>query len=182
MTSQKLNWRQAKQVLYLSWFNFVLKHIPGKSIEKADGLSKRSDWQGVKKDNEDRMLIKIEQVRGVETLVEKENLREKIKKAQKGDKRVVKAVEELKKAGITMLKDKEQEIEDRVVMKGEKVYVPEGELRREVIWLHHNTLVGEHEGRQKMMELVTRNYWWLGVIKEVGKYVEGCNACQRYKN
>jgi len=32
-------------------------------------------------------------------------------------------------------------------MKGEKVYVPEGELRREVIWLHHNTLVGEHEGR-----------------------------------
>jgi len=60
MTSQKLNWRQAKWVLYLSWFNFVLKHIPGKSIEKADGLSKRSDWQGVKKDNEDRMLIKIE--------------------------------------------------------------------------------------------------------------------------
>jgi len=32
------------------------------------------------------------------------------------------------------------------------------------------------------MELVTRNYWWPGVTKEVGKYVDGCNACQRYKN
>jgi len=32
------------------------------------------------------------------------------------------------------------------------------------------------------MELVTRNYWWPGVIKEVGRYVDGCDACQRYKN
>jgi len=32
------------------------------------------------------------------------------------------------------------------------------------------------------MELVTRNYWWPGVTKEVGKYVDECDACQRYKN
>jgi len=32
------------------------------------------------------------------------------------------------------------------------------------------------------MELVTRNYWWPGVIKDVGKYVEGCDICQRMKN
>jgi len=32
------------------------------------------------------------------------------------------------------------------------------------------------------MELVTRNYWWLGVIREVGKYVEGCDLCQWMKN
>jgi len=30
--------------------------------------------------------------------------------------------------------------------------------------------------------LVTRNYWWPGVTKEGGKYVDGCNACQRMKN
>jgi len=33
-----------------------------------------------------------------------------------------------------------------------------------------------------MTELVTRNYWWLGVTKEVGRYVDGCDACQWYKN
>jgi len=33
-----------------------------------------------------------------------------------------------------------------------------------------------------MTELVTRNYWWPGVTKEVGRYVDGCDACQRYKN
>ena len=30
--------------------------------------------------------------------------------------------------------------------------------------------------------MVARNYWWPGLTKEVGKYVEGCDACQRYKN
>ena len=33
-----------------------------------------------------------------------------------------------------------------------------------------------------MVELVTRNYWWPGVTREVGWYVEGCDLCQRMKN
>jgi len=33
-----------------------------------------------------------------------------------------------------------------------------------------------------MMELVTRNYWWLGVIKYVRKYVDGYKLCQEMKS
>ena len=33
-----------------------------------------------------------------------------------------------------------------------------------------------------MVELIVRNYWWPGVMKEVGRYIDGCDACQRYKN
>jgi len=33
-----------------------------------------------------------------------------------------------------------------------------------------------------MVELVTRNYWWPGVTKEIKQYVEGCDQCQRMKN
>jgi len=149
---------------------------------KADRLSRRLDWQeGVKKDNEDRMLIRPEWVREVETVIEEGDLREKIKKAQE-DKKVVKAVEELKKAGVKTLRDKEWEIEDGVILKEGRIYMPEGKLRGKVIRLHHDTLVGGHKGRWKMTELVTRNYWWPGVTKEVGRYVDGYNAYQRYKN
>ena len=183
MTSQKLNRQQARWALYLSRFNFTLKHVPGKSMGKADGLSRRPDWQeGIERDNKDQTLIKPEWVRVAETLVEGGNLKERIKRAQEGDKRVVKAVEELKKAGIKTLRDEEWEIEDGVVLKEGRIYVPEGELRGEVIQLHHDTPVGGHGGRWKTMELVTRNYWWPGVTKEVGKYVDRCDACQRYKN
>ena len=33
-----------------------------------------------------------------------------------------------------------------------------------------------------MAELVTRNFWWPGVTKEVKQYMEGCDACQQNKN
>jgi len=75
---------------------------------KADELSRRLDWQkGVERDNEDQMLIKPEWMRGVETMVEEGDLRERIKKVQEGDERVVKTIEELKKAGVKTLRDEE---------------------------------------------------------------------------
>ena len=43
MKTQKLNQRQAKQVLYLSRFNLTLKHVPEVRIGKVDKLSKRPD-------------------------------------------------------------------------------------------------------------------------------------------
>jgi len=75
---------------------------------KADGLSRRPNWQeGVEKDNKDQKLIKLKWIRGAETMVEKGNLKERIKRVQEEDERVVKAVEELKRAGIKTLKDEE---------------------------------------------------------------------------
>ena len=103
-------------------------------MKKADGLSRRPDWQErVEKDNEDQKLIKPEQIRGAEMIIEKGNLKERIKKAQEGNEKVVKVVEELKKAEIKMLKDKEWEIKDGIVMKKEGIYIPEGKLRGEII-------------------------------------------------
>jgi len=101
----------------------------------------------VKKDNEDQTLIKPEWIRGMEMLMQEEDLKERIRKAQEGDEKIVKAVEELKKAGIKTLRDKEWEVEDGIVMKEERIYMPEGDLRREIIQLHHNTLVEGHGGR-----------------------------------
>ena len=115
---------------------------------KADGLSRRPDWQeGVEKDNKDQKLIKPEWIRETETMIEEGNLKERIKRVQEGDEKVVKVVEELKRAGIKMLKDEEWEVEDGIVMREGRIYVPEEELRGEIIHLHHNTPVGEHRGR-----------------------------------
>jgi len=67
--------------------------------------------------------------------------------------------------------------------KEEKVYMPKDEkLRAEIIRLHYDTPIGEHGRQWKTVELVTRNFWWPGVTKEVKRYMEGCNACQQNKN
>ena len=55
-------------------------------------------------------------------------------------------------------------------------------LKVEIIQLHHDTLVAGHGGKQKTTKSVTRNYWWPGVTKDVGKSMEGYDIYQRIKN
>jgi len=63
------------------------------------------------------------------------------------DDKVVKAVEEMKQAGVKMLRDKEWREIDGIIYKERKVYVPKDEkLRVEIIRLHHDTLIGRHGG------------------------------------
>jgi len=126
--------------------------MPGIRMKKVDSLSRRLDWKvGVENDNENQKLIKEEWVRGmIEVVVEgpKTMLLEKIKKARRKDKEVVKVVEEMKKAEIKNLRGEEWEIEGDLVLKEGKVYVPKDEeLRMEIVWLHHDMLVAEHSGR-----------------------------------
>jgi len=59
MKVQKLNRRQAQWALYLSQFDFTLKHVLETRIGKADGLSRRPDWKvEVDKDNENQVVVK----------------------------------------------------------------------------------------------------------------------------
>ena len=111
-------------------------------------------------------------------IIEGVNILEKIKKSDTKDDKVIKAIEEIKKAGVKMLRDKEWREEDGLILKEEKVYVPKDEvLRVEIIRLHHDMPMGGHKGQWKMAELVTRNFWWPGVTREVKQYVEGYNVC-----
>ena len=79
-------------------------------MEKANSLSRRSDQEKErKKDNEERILLKLEQleVRIGEVIVERVNILEKIRKSEAKDDEVIKAVKEIKKAKVKMLRDKE---------------------------------------------------------------------------
>jgi len=39
-------------------FDFALKHVAGKSMGRADGLSRRADWaERVERDNENQVVI-----------------------------------------------------------------------------------------------------------------------------
>jgi len=57
--------------------------------------------------NRDQTLIKLGWIKRTKILVEENDLRKRIQKVQEEDERVVKAVEELKKARMRMLRDKE---------------------------------------------------------------------------
>ena len=90
-----------------------MKHIPSSRIGKADGLSRRPDWEvGVEKDNKEQMLVKKEwlEARAVqvsEVVIEGVDVLDKIRKSGIKDDKVIKVVEEIKRAGVKVLRDKE---------------------------------------------------------------------------
>ena len=102
MKVQKLNRRQARQALYLSRSNFTLKHVLESKMEKINSLSRRPDWEvGVERDNENKMLVKLEQLevrrtKGVEVIIEGVDLLEKVRQPRVNDNEVVKTVEKMK--------------------------------------------------------------------------------------
>ena len=153
MKAQKLNRRQARWSLYLSRFDFALKHVASKSMERADSLSRRVDWaEGVEKDNENQVMVKEEwlEARAMERLIERpeEEIMKRIKETRDKNEEVIKMVEEMKKAGVKMLRDEEWQIEEGLVLKEGRVYVPKDEkLRVEIIRLHHDTPIAGHGGQ-----------------------------------
>jgi len=79
---------------------------------RVDSLSRRVDWaEGVERDNENQVMLKEEwlEVRAIEQLVEGpgEEIVKKIKEARDKNEEVIKAVEEMKKAGVEMLRNEE---------------------------------------------------------------------------
>jgi len=154
MKAQKLNQRQVRWALYLSRFNFMLKYVLGSKMGKVNSLSRRLDWEvGVERDNENKMLVKpewleVKRTEAVEIIVEGIDLLEKVKQSSVKDDEMVKAIEEMKQAGVKMLRDKKWREVDGIMYKEGKVYVPkDNKLRTEIIRLHHDMPVGGHGGQ-----------------------------------
>jgi len=152
MKAQKLNRRQARWALYLSRFDFTLKHVPEAKMGKADGLSRRSDWKvGVENDNENQIFIKDNWIRSIQKVViegPEVDIIERIKRARSRDEDVIRIVEEMKKAKVKDLRGNKWQMEGDLVLKEGKAYVPKDEeLRAEIIRMHHDVPAAGHRGR-----------------------------------
>jgi len=135
----------------LSIFDFILKYIPRIKMGKVDRLSKQLDWKvGVDKDNENQVFIKDDWICSIQEVVIKRpevEIIEKIKRARSKNENVVRAVEEMKKARVKELQVNEWQIEEELVLRKGKIYVPkEEELRAEIIQLHHDMLAAGYGG------------------------------------
>ena len=113
-----------------------------------------------------QLKIKVMEKEQLSIEAVEEEIIKKIKKSEVKDDEVMKVVEEMKKAGVKVLRNNEQQIKNRLVLKERKVYISKDEsLRLEIIQLYYDTPIVEHERQWKIVELITRSYWQPGVMK-----------------
>ena len=62
--------------------------------------------------------------------------------------------------------------EDRVVYIEERIYVSNNKkIREEILKENHDSVDVGHPEQHRMLELLKRMYWWLGLKEDVKKYV-----------
>ena len=90
----------------------------------------------------------VRRTEAVEIIVNRVDLLEEVRKSKVKDDKVVKVVEEMKQAGVKMLRDEEWREVNGIIYKEEKVYVPkDNKLRAEIIRLHYDTPIRGHGGQ-----------------------------------
>ena len=64
----------------------------------------------------------------------------------------------------------------------ERIYVPlVPKLREWAVGHGHHHMMAGHPGVAKTLELITREFWWPNMKKDVENYIKGCHTCQTVK-
>jgi RNase H-like domain found in reverse transcriptase/Reverse transcriptase (RNA-dependent DNA polymerase)/Integrase zinc binding domain/Chromo (CHRromatin Organisation MOdifier) domain/Integrase core domain len=63
-----------------------------------------------------------------------------------------------------------------------RLYVPEEKsLQAELLKRHHDDILAGHFGVEKTLDLLQRKFYWPKMAKDVRKYIQTCDVCQRVK-
>jgi hypothetical protein len=154
--AHKLTRRQARWSLFLSRFDFTLHHRPGKTMIRANPLSRRPDHEeGVNEDNAGQTLLKPQFFalhavsREHQSNIDDSKLLDMIKTALQ-DNEMTKSYKSLLASGPRKFNKslKEWNFEKGLLLHRGKVYVPKSrELCLEILKLHHDTTLAGHPGR-----------------------------------
>jgi len=71
---------------------------------------------------------------------------------------------------------------DELLRRDESIYVPKDKaVMQELLRVHHDDPFAGHFSEARTLELLQRKYYWKAMGKDVSKYVETCDICQRIR-
>ena len=110
------------------------------------------------------------------------DLKDKVLEALNSDEFYLQTKERMQQADVQgRYKDYALQDSGILKMRGRVYIVNSGELRKLVLQEMHNVPYVGHPGYQKMLTAVKKEYFWLGMKKDVAEYIAKCMECQRVK-
>src|SRR5258708_23770520 len=66
--------------------------------------------------------------------------------------------------------------------RGRMYVTKDPQLHHDIVHPHHDSVMTGHPGQWKTLELVSNNYWWLGISHYVASSMAGCDVCNCCKS
>ena len=186
LSTKELNRRLARWYEELATFNFRIDHVKGSENNAADALSRRADYMANVQQSSGHILVRNEDgslgpnraglyVAATMT-IETEGLTKRILEDLSKDKVASEICEDVDGH------DSFGKTDLGLLTFQERIYVPTG-TRGEIFKIHHEAeSSGGHQGIEKTLEKLSRNFYFPRMRKYVEDRVTRCDVCIRTKH
>ena len=181
-----LNMRQRRWMVFLEDYDFTLHYHLGKTNVVADALSRKSlgalasiasrEWRMLETVGHFKLQYSEQDQGTLGSLVATPSLLSRVIESQGQDAEIVSIRDRVQSGtgdeGWTVHADGSLRYRGRVV-------VPKlTDLREEILREFHCSRFAVHPGGTKMYQDLHRPYYWSGMKRHIGDFVQGCLTCQ----
>ena len=177
-TQDKLSDRQVHWLEFLHQFKFSIVPITGKSNTVADALPRAPQDTPLTQESDQLLLQEV--------------IHKTIPHALNSLSTLVQAPETTKTLEDEYAKDPEfsdlfrnpknpYDLKNGLLLYYDKLCLPKGSIRSQVLHDHHDCLPKGHLGRDKSLPQIKDLYYWKSLRKDVAEYIRTCPKCQQNK-
>ncbi|QRW21852.1 Retrotransposable element Tf2 protein [Rhizoctonia solani] len=180
--SQMFNCHHARWHLLLAGYNFQIVYCPGKQSGRPYALSCCSDHANIPPAHQTMLPEPV--FANVALVILEKELQCQIEASLDQDKSleaILQFLQNKSKAPPSIKQAfKDYKMEAGLLFYQGCIVVPDvGTLRTDLLRIFHDSPLAGHPGRQQMLELVSRNYYWPGICTDTYWHVDSCKTCQR---
>lgn len=193
-TTKLLNRRQARWSEFLSRFNFRIEYRPGKQGVKPDALTRRSEDLPEEGDerlqHQSQVVLKEHNLPAVRLspMIQQPDARlppdlealfEAACAADPTPREVLSALESGADRHPSLTLSECENRNGRLYYRG-RLYIPAyDDLKAEILRRCHDAPVAGHPGRAKTYDLLSREFYWPGMLQYTAAWVRKCHTCHR---
>jgi hypothetical protein len=169
-TQHNLSRRQARWLETLQANDFEVKYRPGKTNVVADALSRQSHLAAISTVTEQLSDIDWKQ-----KYTEDTHFKDIWNILHNSDTATEKQ--------LALVRNFELDNERIYLKKDHRLVIPkDNQMRTTILLEHHDIDISGHLGIDKTLENIMRNFYWPKMGKDIRRYIQSCDTCQRNKN
>ena len=193
-TNRLLNYRQTRWSEFLSRLNYKINYRPGLAHGKVDALTRQGEESNGENEERDQHRVQtlLKSQRPPETelglLASTPSLDGRSRLATLFDEgydtypfplEILDMLRRGERISNKITLSECEEHDGRLLYRG-CLYVPNyDDLRLFLIQQSHDLPSAGHGGQAKSFELLSRDYIWFGMRKDISRYIRNCHVCQR---